>query len=243
VEGLSVDAWKLAPAADLHLTGLERCRSLNRESGLVESAARFVVWSGLRLGLGILHRLEITGRERLPAAPPFILAANHASHLDALVFGCAVGPQWRDHLYPVAAGDLFFQRRSVASLVTGLLNAVPMWRRKPGAHGVVGLRNLLLERRGILIVFPEGTRTRDGRMASFKSGIGMLAAGTQAPVVPCHLHGTFEAFPPNRVLPRPARIRLRIGEPLYFADAANDREGWDRVAGAVEAAVLRLGGL
>ena len=238
-----MDEWKLQPARDLGLGPVQRFRSFDRESGLVQTALHQLWWNLVRGYLAFGHRLKIIGRERIPTQPPFLLVANHASHLDALVFGCAVGPQWRDHLYPVAAGDLFFQRRSVASLVTGLLNAVPVWRRKPGAHGVVGLRNLLLERRGILIVFPEGTRTRDGRMAHFKSGIGMLAAGAEAPVVPCHLHGTFEAFPHNRVLPRPARIRLRIGEPLSFAEAANDREGWDSVAAAVEASVRRLGGL
>ena len=57
------------------------------------------------------------------------------------------------------------------------------------------------------------------------------------PVVPCHLDGAHAALPPHAALPRPSRIRLRIGKPLTFAGVANDREGWRDIAGALEAEV------
>jgi 1-acyl-sn-glycerol-3-phosphate acyltransferase len=235
-----VEDWKLEPAHDLGLSSLERARSLRRESGVVESLLRLVGWNAIRAVLHLMNRLQVHGRQNLPPEPSFVLTANHASHLDALVLGAAIDLKWRDQLYPIAAGDMFFERRPVATLVTTLLNAMPIWRRKAGAHGVLGLRQRLVEQPSIYILFPEGTRTRDGRMKPFKSGIGMLVAGTTVPVVPCYLHGTFEALPPGTVLPRFARITLRIGAPLTFSEAPNDHDGWRQVGARLEEAVHRL---
>jgi 1-acyl-sn-glycerol-3-phosphate acyltransferase len=77
-------------------------------------------------------------------------------------------------------------------------------------------------------------------MAPFKPGLGMLVAGTDVPVVPCHLGGCFEALAPGRRCPRPRRIRVRVGEPLTFAAVANDRAGWVHVAAAAEERVRAL---
>src|SRR5215212_7096084 len=140
-----MDEWKLEPARDLGLGGLERSQSLQRESGLVESVTRLVVWSGLRAAFRLWHRFHVEGREHLPATPSFVLAANHASHLDALMLGAAMPLSWRDHVYPIAAGDVFFKRRSVAGVVTGVFNALPIWRRRPGAHEMQQLRERLLQ--------------------------------------------------------------------------------------------------
>ena len=235
-----MDDWKLAPARDLDLAGLPRYQSLRRESGLVESLARLVVWTGVRAALRLLHRMKVHGRENLPRSPSFVMAANHSSHLDALILGAAVPLALRDNVFPMAAGDLFFKNRRVAALVTGLLNALPVWRRAPGAHGVRDLRRRLVEEPSIYILFPEGTRTRDGAMGPFKAGIGMMVAGTSVPVAPCHLCGAFEAYPPGSVVPRLHRITLRIGEPLTFTSAANNPDGWRQVSRAIEEAVHGL---
>ena len=77
-------------------------------------------------------------------------------------------------------------------------------------------------------------------MAPFRSGVGMLIAGVPVPVIPCHLSGTFDAMPPRRKIPRRAQIRLRIGKPLFFAQVANKREGWEEIAGRLEAEVRAL---
>ena len=80
----------------------------------------------------------------------------------------------------------------------------------------------------------------DGRMQPFRAGLGMLTAGTAVPIVPCHLGGAFEAFPAGARLPRPHRVRLRIGGPLVFDAVPNTRAGWERVVAEAEAAVRRL---
>jgi 1-acyl-sn-glycerol-3-phosphate acyltransferase len=232
--------WKLEPAHDLGLTGLARSRSLERESGLVQSIARLAFWSVLHAYLRLAHKLKIEGSENLPATPSFMMVANHASHFDALVLGSALRLAWRDCIFPIAAGDVFFERSGTAALVTTLINALPVWRRRPGSHEVQTLRQRLSAGNCIYLLFPEGARTRDGSMLPFKPGVGMMVAGTPVPVVPCYLDGTFKACPPNRVVPRLVPITLRIGCPLLFTAAPDTKEGWREVAREIEAAIKRL---
>jgi 1-acyl-sn-glycerol-3-phosphate acyltransferase len=103
------------------------------------------------------------------------------------------------------------------------------------------MRARLIEDELVYILFPEGTRSRDGAMGSFRPGLGAFVAGSQVPVVPCHIEGAFAAWPAVRRFPRPGKLRLRIGAPLHFADVAQDRTGWAEVAARSEAAVRALG--
>ncbi len=92
----------------------------------------------------------------------------------------------------------------------------------------------------MLILFPEGTRSRTGAMARFRPGIGALVAGHRIPVVPCFLAGAHAAWPPDRRLPRPGRLHLAIGPALRFAATPSGRAGAIAVAEACEAAVHEL---
>lgn len=230
----------MEPARDLGLSGLERLGSLKRESGLVESFGRLLAWTSLRVGFRLYNRLEIHGREHLPTAAPFVLVANHASHLDALVLTTVLPVAWRDHVFPIGAADKFFGKRSLAWVVTTLLNVLPISRKKAGRHALMELRQRLHEPPSIFILFPEGARTRDGTMMQFKPGVGMMIASTAVPVVPCYLQGTLEAGPAGDMIPRPRKIVIRVGQPLDFSSVADDRDGWTHVAQTLETAVHAL---
>jgi 1-acyl-sn-glycerol-3-phosphate acyltransferase len=232
--------WNLQPARDTGLTPSERFRSVRRESGLVENLAHHVCFSLLRGYFAVAHRLTINGRENLPPHGPFVLAANHCSHLDALILGAALTPRHRERAFPIAAGDVFFQSNVTSTFSAIVLNALPMWRKNCGPHALADLRRKLEEERAVFIIFPEGGRSRDGSMKPFKHGLGMLVAETNVPVVPCGLVGTFQALPPHRNLPRPIAIKLMIGEPLEFASTANDRGGWSEIAANLESRVRDL---
>jgi 1-acyl-sn-glycerol-3-phosphate acyltransferase len=233
-----MDSWKLEPAEDLGLPLGARLRSVRREQGLIPWLLHLVCSILVRVILAGYHRLEIVGRENLPREGPFILASNHTSHLDVAVLASALNWRLRCDAFPIAAGDTFFETPIVAFASAIFINALPMWRKKRGiAHELADLRQRLITRKCIYIVFPEGTRTRTGEMGRFKSGLGMIVANTVIPVVPCRLYGAFEALPPGKRLPRPKRIRLRIGPSLRFENIADDRHGWDEIAGKVEAAV------
>lgn len=231
--------WNLRPARDHGLTPAERLRSHGRERGLgslaVAAAWRALVRSYLRL----VHGLQVEGLDRLPVAP-FVMVANHGSHLDALALAAALPRRLANRAFALAAGDTFFTTAPVAAFAAYAVNALPVWRRRTTARDLDALRARLVEDGAVLILFPEGTRTRDGQMGMFKSGVGALVAGTAVPVVPCFLSGAWDAWPPGQTLPRRGRVRVVIGAALGFADAAVDRDGTATVAAACEAAVRRL---
>jgi 1-acyl-sn-glycerol-3-phosphate acyltransferase len=235
--------WDLQPARDLGMPASERLRSLQRESGLVSTGLHLAWWSLVRGYLAVWHRLAIWGQENIPVQPPFVLVANHTSHLDALVLAAPLPWRLRDRIFPIAAGDVFFQTPLVSAFAVGMLNALPMWRRKCGPHALEKLRQRLLEEPCSYILFPEGTRSRDGQLSPFKPGLGMLVAQTNVPVVPCYLDGCYQALTPNQRWPRPRRIRLHIGDPLTFAAVANNREGWLHIATTTEQRVKALASL
>ncbi len=235
-----MEPWNLQPARDTGLTPSERFRSVRRESGLLESLAHHACFSFVRIYFAIAHRLTIIGREKLPAHGPFVLAANHCSHLDALALGAALTPRHRERAFPIAAGDVFFQSNVTSTFSAIMLNALPMWRKNCGPHALADLRRKLQEERTIFIIFPEGGRSRNGSMMPFKHGLGMLVAETNVPVVPCGLVGTFEALPPHQNFPRPVSVKLVIGDALEFASIANDRTGWSQIAATVESCVRDL---
>jgi Acyltransferase len=132
--GNLMEPWQLQPARDTGLTPSERFRSVRRESGLLESLAHHFCFSLLRIYFSIAHRLTIMGRENLPAHGPFVVVANHCSHLDALALGAALPPRHRERAFPIAAGDVFFQTNVTSTFSAIILNALPMWRKNCGPH-------------------------------------------------------------------------------------------------------------
>lgn len=236
-----MEPFNLKPASDLGLTHRERVLSLRRESGLVNTVTHAVWWGAMRAYLKLYHRLSIVGRDNLPVEPPYLLVANHTSHLDAMVLASQLDYRHRDRIFPLAAGDTFFQTPVHATFATSCINALPMWRDNMGRHALSELRKRLVDDRCVYIIFPEGTRSRAGEMADFRAGLGMLVAGTDVPVVPCHIAGAFDAMPADARLPRPRKLTMRIGAPLLFADQVNRRAGWSHVAQACQTVVRELG--
>jgi 1-acyl-sn-glycerol-3-phosphate acyltransferase len=152
----------------------------------------------------------------------------------------------RDRVFPIAAVDYFFRTRLVSAFSSGIINALPMWRDNAGsgfggARAIAHLRRRLIARRSVYIVFPEGTRSRTGRIGRFKPGVGMLVAQTSVPVVPCRIVGSGRALPAGAIVPRIGHaLQLHIGRPCGFTDDSNDRAGWERIAAEIESTVRAL---
>jgi 1-acyl-sn-glycerol-3-phosphate acyltransferase len=234
--------WIFEPAHDRDLHGIERHRSLLRENDLASSMLRLVMWSLLRPALRIWHRPRITGREHLPACRPFILVSNHTSHLDGFLLASLLPTSWRDHVYPVAAADTFFETKPTAAFAARFLNALAIRRRGAHNHDLEELRARLIQEKEVFIIFPEGTRSRTGAMQSFRGGIGRLVAKTDVPVIPCYLDGCFRAWPPGRHFSMPLSVGIKIGPPIQFDDCPDNRAGWDTVAKRLRGAVEELAG-
>src|SRR5437016_1033234 len=129
-----MDEGRFEPAHDFGLSAEQRRLSLRREVGL-ESAISCFLWRSItRVYLATAHRLKIRGRENLPARPPFVLVANHASHLDAIILGGILPLRFVGAVFPIAAGDTFFTKRASSIFATAFMNALPIWRKSCGAH-------------------------------------------------------------------------------------------------------------
>lgn len=237
---MAMKRWRLRPAEDLDLPFGERLRSLRRESGFVSTLWRVLWWLVVRGYLHGYHRLTVVGREHLPKTGPFVLVANHSSHLDAITLSAGLPMGFCDRTHALAAGDTFFTSLSSSVFAATALNALPIQRGKTRRHELARLRERLQAQACVYLIFPEGTRSRDGTMADFKPGLGTLVAGSTVPVVPCRIAGAHRALPPQARVPRPRALHLSIGAPLEFPETSNDMAGWREIATALETAVRSL---
>jgi 1-acyl-sn-glycerol-3-phosphate acyltransferase len=232
--------FNLQPAADHGLSSRERFRSVRRETGLVGACVRRAWWAAMRVYLALYHRFTVEGEEHLPAAPPYVLIGNHASHLDAIMLAARLPTRLRDRVFPVAAGDVFFEKPLRAAFAALCVNGLPIWRHRAGRHALDELARRLVDEPCIFVLFPEGRRSQDGSLLEFREGLGMLVAGKPVPVVPCYLDGASRALPRLAWVPRPVKVRLRIGAALRFDEIENRRAGWSEIAARCRAAVVDL---
>jgi 1-acyl-sn-glycerol-3-phosphate acyltransferase len=163
-----------------------------------------------------IWRPKVTGAENVPASGGAILAANHQSVLDSVFLPLMLGR-------PVtfsAKAEYFTASGPAARLWAAYLkatNQLRMDREGPRAAQDTLEAALGLLREGNLFgIYPEGTRSPDGRLYRGRPGVGWLALKSGLPVLPVAMLGTRRVLPPGRVLPRPGRIEVRIGAPLKF---------------------------
>jgi 1-acyl-sn-glycerol-3-phosphate acyltransferase len=174
----------------------------------------------LRLFIG----LRVKGREHLPERDPFILIANHSSHLDtASLLGLFPIARLK-RIRPCAAADYFERTRTIAFLSRTLFNILPIRRAGILAedHPIRRMREAL-ESGDSLLLFPEGTRGRGGEMAPFKPGIAHLMEQLpHVPVVPAYLLNTGRALPKGEFLPVPFFCEVRIGAPVELSGSRDE---------------------
>ena len=168
-----------------------------------------IAWLGFRAVYATYFRWRVFNPERVPRTGPVILAANHASFIDPPLVGSGLT---RDINY-LARESLF--RFPVVGAILRSWNAVPVDRDGGGAKGLKIILGRLLAGGGI-ILFPEGTRTKDGNLQPARSGIGLTVIKSNAPVVPVRVFGTFAAYGRNHKFPRPKKVAVKYGAPMNF---------------------------
>jgi 1-acyl-sn-glycerol-3-phosphate acyltransferase len=166
-------------------------------------------WTFFRAMFALYLRWRVIDAENVPTTGGVILASNHASYLDPPLVGAGLH---RDINY-LARQSLF--RFPIVKQVLVSWNSVPVDRDGGGAKGLKIILDRLLGGAGI-ILFPEGTRTSDGKLQPARAGIGLVVAKSEAPVVPVRVFGTFEAWGRNQKLPLPKRVTVRYGQPMHF---------------------------
>ena len=218
---------------------IESTNDFRVQSDPILHFARLVVAIVIRGLLRCYNRFEIVGREQLRTNRSLVIVANHASHLDTLCLLAALPLGKLHRAFPAAAADYFF-KRGPRTWMARVLNAFP-FRRDCNIRRSLSLCSQLISHPGnILIMFPEGTRTTNGRTQPFKLGVSALVAGRDVVVVPCYLHGAFEAWPKGKRLPRPRKIRLIVGTPCTYADSASDKTDLCAIASELHHAVELL---
>lgn len=190
----------------------------------------------LRPFLKLFIGLRVYGREHLPERDPFILVANHSSHLDTAALLNLFPVSRLRRIRPCAAADYFERTPTIAFLSHTLFNVLPIRRHdvQPEDHPIRRMREAL-ERGESLLLFPEGTRGRGPGMAPFKPGIAHLAEQLpHVPIVPAYLVNMGRALPKGEFLPVPFFCEVRIGAPLRLSGTREE------ILEAVRAAVDAL---
>jgi 1-acyl-sn-glycerol-3-phosphate acyltransferase len=171
----------------------------------------FLGWAFFRFFYATYFRWRVFNPERVPLEGPVILAANHASFIDPPLVGGGV----KRPINYLARENLF--RFPVVGWVLHRWQVVPVDRDGGGAKGLKNILDRLLDG-GAIILFPEGTRTRDGKLQPARSGIGLTVIKSNAPVVPVRVFGTFEAYGRHMKIPLPHRIGVKYGKPMMFTE-------------------------
>ena len=199
-------------------------------------------WTSFRAMFATYFRWRVFGAENVPQTGGVILASNHASFLDPPLVGSGLN---RDINY--LARESLFRFPGIGALLRSW-NAVPVDRDGGGAKGLKTILDRLLNGAGI-ILFPEGTRTKDGNLQPARSGIGLTVIKSDAVVIPVRTFGTFEAFGRNHKFPRPHRVAVKYGRPMRFeklraeaktCDKARLKEIYQQVADEIMAAIAKL---
>jgi 1-acyl-sn-glycerol-3-phosphate acyltransferase len=199
-------------------------RKHDRFNSRARAAARFVaqrailrpiVWNGL-------VTVTVRGQENVKnISGGYVVVANHSSHLDTPLIMGGLPRKMVRYLAAGAAADYFFDiwwRRGLTAL---FFNAFPVQRTKGGIRSISA--KALLQRGIPLLVFPEGTRSKDGNFGHFKPGAAALASSCEVPCVPVALVGVYLAHPRGTNWPKRGRLPVGvvIGKPMHALDGEN----------------------
>jgi 1-acyl-sn-glycerol-3-phosphate acyltransferase len=186
---------------------------------------------------GMAFRGEVYGQENLPLDGAFLIASNHASHLDPPVVGSFVPRQL-----------CFFARKTlwkpgVASWWLDKVGTIPVDR--DGGQDVSALKRVLrsLKDDKGLILFPEGTRSPDGKLQTPKAGVGFIVCKSQVPVVPARIFGSYEAFGKGSSLRPGTPISVVFGRPIppsSYDDPAAGKDRYQVASNRIMAEIARL---
>lgn len=181
---------------------------------------------------------RVEGAEELRAIHgPLLIVANHTSHLDTPILLAALPSALRRRTAVAAAEDYFYRAPALGLAVSLTVGAFPFPRDRRCTLGLARAAGLLRQGHNVLL-FPEGTRSRDGRLAPFRRGVGWLLARSGATVLPAAICGAHTLQPRGARRPRRGPVTVRFGAPWTPATAMNI----DHLTDALHARVATLGG-
>ncbi len=182
----------------------------------------------------ILFRLEVHGTGNIPESGGCLLASNHASYLDPPLIGCAIKHRTVQFM---ARRSLF--RFKPFGWFLRQVGTVPI---DPGRGDLSALRTgiRLLKEGKMLCLYPEGTRTYDGRLQKAKGGIGLMIARAKVPVVPAYIDGSYEALPRRAKILKPKKVHVYYGPPIPPDELPVRQDGKPDYKGISELVMSRI---
>lgn len=169
-------------------------------------------------------KAEVTGTENIPYNNNrVIVVANHASHLDYGLVQYSL-KKYGKHIGILAAKDYFFNDFWKSTFFNNFMTLIPVDRGARNYADAFSQAVMHLEKNAPLLIFPEGTRSSDGTIQSFRHGLGFLVKRTEADVLPVRLSGTFDALPRGKTIPRSRQVHCRIGKLIHFEELAKKTE-------------------
>jgi 1-acyl-sn-glycerol-3-phosphate acyltransferase len=170
-----------------------------------------------------IFRPKVTGLRHVPSNGPVIIASNHLSFSDSIFMPLVVSRR-----VTFLAKSEYFTSPGIKGLIKKLtfitLGQVPVDRsggKRSEAALLTGLR--LLRENQCLGIYPEGTRSPDGRLYKGRTGIARMAIESAAPVIPVAMFNTAEIQPTGQVVPKVRRVEMVFGEPMYFSGDSTDQ--------------------
>lgn len=186
----------------------------------------FIGWSLFLIFFRTYLNVKVFGRKNVPKKGAFIFVSNHCSYLDPMLLGTSV---YRSLNY--MARDTLFKTERFARIMRGL-HAFPV-KREDGDIGAIKESLRILSSGKGLVIFPEGTRSKDGNLQNGKPGAGFFVARSKVPVVPAYIDGSFEAMPGGRDTLKRHPVRVYIGAPMVFEEGLlekKDRNTYQRIS-------------
>lgn len=144
--------------------------------------------------------------------PRLLIISNHASHLDATSIAAAIPRRYWLHIYIAAAKDYFFSNPLFTFFSQHCLGAIPIDRKDKKGEAINLILNLLKNLDRIwLIIFPEGTRSKDGKIHDFKKGVSIFSEATNTPILFLYIDGNSSLWPKGKLIPRPGKLTIYVG--------------------------------
>lgn len=165
---------------------------------------------GLRIWATLFYRLRCHQVDNYPDSGRGLVCSNHQSNLDPML----VGVTSRRNVHYLAKKSLF--KRHPLKLLRNTLHCIPIDR----GMGISGIKNTIrrLKQEKLVLIFPEGSRSRNGKMQPFKSGFLTLARKTKSPLIPVGIEGAYESYPPGTKFPLPGYVHVVVGKPITPED-------------------------
>jgi len=193
--------------------------SVRLEAGVLGNTAKYALKALVTIIMKLYGGLTARGLENLPVKGPFIIAPNHLSLADAPAILAAL--PWDIATQTFSLGHVKFFSGPITSRMGKLAQVIPV-DMDARLYSALQLSAYALRSGKVLLVFPEGSRSRDGGIKEFKKGVGIIAKELNIPLIPVAIQGTYEMMPTGRKFPRPGRVRVSFGRPLYPGDRDYD---------------------